>query len=156
VLRECSDDELRHLLPWGIDLAINESGESVDENEEEPEVLNVDCCYSYLLDLLKVKRTSDCGESYFEDMWKMVEKQHTPILMGLRSLTEERGWEVEVVPLVSGQWSVRDKECLESLRIFGIGKEDGQWVIGRLVRTLLDEHEKFYRSGPPGPQLMGR
>ena len=23
---------------------------------------------------------SDCGESYFQDMWKVADKQHTPIL----------------------------------------------------------------------------
>jgi hypothetical protein len=30
-----------------------------------------------------------------------------------RALTGERGWEVEVVPLVAGQRSVREKEWLE-------------------------------------------
>ena len=35
VLRESLDDSLRHLLPWDIDLVIDES---VDEDEEEPEV----------------------------------------------------------------------------------------------------------------------
>ncbi len=57
---------------------------------------------------------------------------------------EDREWEVAVVPLVTGQRSVREKECLETLRIFGIGKEDGQRIIGRLGRTLLDEHEKLF------------
>ena len=60
--------------------------------------------------LLEFKRTSDCGESYYEDMWKVADKQHVPILTGLRALTGERGWEVEVVPLVAGQRSVREKE----------------------------------------------
>jgi hypothetical protein len=35
VLRESLDDTLRHLLPWDIELVIDES---VDEQEEEPEV----------------------------------------------------------------------------------------------------------------------
>ena len=35
VLRESLDDALRHLLPWDIELVIDES---VDEQEEEPEV----------------------------------------------------------------------------------------------------------------------
>ena len=60
--------------------------------------------------LFEFKRTSDCGESYYEDMWKVADKQHVPILTGLRALTGERGWEVEVVPLVAGQRSVREKE----------------------------------------------
>ena len=34
----------------------------------------------------------------------------------------------------------------EALRIFGIGKEDGQRILGRLGRTLLDEHEKLFGS----------
>ena len=96
--------------------------------------------------LLEFKRTSDCGESYFQDMWKVAEKQHTPILTGLRTLTTERGWELEVVPLIVGQWSVKEKEWLESLRIFGIGKEDGRRIIGRLGHTLLNEHEKLFGS----------
>ena len=35
VLRESLDDTLRHLLPWDIELVIDEP---VDEQEEEPEV----------------------------------------------------------------------------------------------------------------------
>jgi hypothetical protein len=35
VLRESLDDSLRHLLPWDIDLVIDDP---VDEQEEEPEV----------------------------------------------------------------------------------------------------------------------
>ena len=96
--------------------------------------------------LLEFKRTSDYGESYFKDMWRVAEKQHTPIMIGLKVLAEEREWEVTVVPLVEGQWSVREKEWLEALRIFGIGKEDGQRIIARLGRTLLDEHEKLFGS----------
>jgi hypothetical protein len=52
--------------------------------------------------LLEFKRTSDAAEAYFQDMWKVAEKQHTPILTGLLSLAAERGWEVDVVPLVVG------------------------------------------------------
>ena len=39
--------------------------------------------------LLEFKRTSDCGESYFKDMWKVAENQHSPILTGLKALAEE-------------------------------------------------------------------
>ena len=60
--------------------------------------------------LLEFKRTSDCGESYFQDMRRVAEQQHVPILTGLRTLAEERGWEIEVVPMVAGQRSVREKE----------------------------------------------
>jgi hypothetical protein len=77
------------------------------------------------INLLEFKRTSDCGESYFKEMWRVSENQHTPIMIGLRTLTEEREWEVSVVPVVTGHRSVREKEWLETLRIFGIGKEDG-------------------------------
>jgi hypothetical protein len=31
--------------------------------------------------LFEFKRTSDCGESYYEDMWRVADKQHVPILM---------------------------------------------------------------------------
>jgi hypothetical protein len=65
-------------------------------------------------------------------------------MIGLKGLVEEREWEVVVVSLVAGQRSVREKEWLETLRIFGIGKEDGQRIIGRLDRTLLDEHAKLF------------
>ena len=114
--------------------------------------------------LLEFKRTSDYGESYFKDMWGVAEKQHTPIMTGLRTLTEEREWEVAVVPLIADQRSVREKEWLEALRTFGIGKEDGQRIIARLGRTLLDEHEKLFGSywrhtfGPSSSmlQLLGK
>jgi hypothetical protein len=68
----------------------------------------------------------------------------------------------EVVLVVAGQRSVREKEWLESLRIFGIGR----MVKGsrRLGRTLLDEHEKLFGSywrhtfGPSSSvmQLLGK
>jgi hypothetical protein len=114
--------------------------------------------------LLEFKRTSDGGESYFQDMWKVVEKQHTPILTGLRALLADREWEVEVVPLIVGQSSVKEKEWLETLSIFGIGKEDGKRIIGRLGHTLLNEHEKLFGSywwhtfGPSSSllQLLGK
>ena len=45
----------------------------------------------------------DHRESYFRDMREVSEKQHAPILTGLRALAVDREWEVEVVPLVVGQ-----------------------------------------------------
>ncbi len=96
--------------------------------------------------LLEFKRTSDDTKTYFQDMWKVTEKQYTPILTGLRTLTEERGWEVDVVLLVVGQRSFREETWLETLRIFRIGKEDGKRNIGRLGHTLLHEHEKLFGS----------
>jgi hypothetical protein len=39
--------------------------------------------------LLEFKRTSDCGESYFQDMWRVAVQQHVSILTGLRSLVGE-------------------------------------------------------------------
>jgi hypothetical protein len=86
--------------------------------------------------LLEFKRTSDTTEVYFQDMWR-VEEKHTPILTGLRTLSEERGWEVDVVPLVVGHRLVREEVWLETLRIFEIVKEDGKRIIDRLGHTLL-------------------
>ena len=59
-------------------------------------------------------------------MKAIVTKQHTlrPNLEGLNSLMEERGWVVEVLPLVSGQRSVWEKEWLESMKTFEINVED--------------------------------
>ncbi len=47
-------------------------------------------------------------------------------LKGLNALAEDRGGEVEVLPLVGGQRAVREKEWLESLKTFGISTEDGK------------------------------
>ena len=52
VLRESLDDTLHHLLPWDIELIIDEP---VDQTEEEPEVVSVHDFYSYLLRLLRDK-----------------------------------------------------------------------------------------------------
>ena len=60
--------------------------------------------------LLEFKRTSDYSETYYRDMKRVTEQQHTPILTGLGALATDRGWEVEVVPLVAGQRSVKEKE----------------------------------------------
>ena len=42
--------------------------------------------------LLEFKRTVDTSETYYHDMRKVVEKQHTPILTGLKSLPGDRDW----------------------------------------------------------------
>jgi hypothetical protein len=60
--------------------------------------------------LLEFKRTDDYSETYYRDIRRVTEQQHTPILTGLRELAEDREWEVEVVPLVTGQRSVKEKE----------------------------------------------
>ena len=61
-------------------------------------------------------------------------------------LLEFKRREVEVVPLIVGQRSVKEKEWLDTLRFFGIGKEDGKKIISRLTHTLLNEHEKLFGS----------
>ena len=98
--------------------------------------------------MLEFKRASDTAEPYYSDTdTKLIEKrQHTPILEGLNALAEERGWVVEVLPLVAGQRSVREKEWLEAMKTFGISTEDGKRIIYRLGSLLLSEHEKLFGS----------
>ena len=88
----------------------------------------------------------------------------SPIITGLWTLVSDRGWEAEVVPLVSGQRSVKEKEWLESFRVFGISKDDDKKIIQRIGLTLLSEHEKFFDTywrhtfDPPSSllQLLGK
>ena len=54
----------------------------------------------------------------------------------------DREWEVEVVPLVVGQCSVKEKEWVETLRIVEIGKEDGKRIIDRLGHTQATQRER--------------
>ena len=70
--------------------------------------------------ILEFKRVSDTIETYYSDIKSIPEKYHTSMLEGLNTLAEERGWVVEVLPLVTGQRSVREKEWLESMKMFGI------------------------------------
>ncbi len=88
--------------------------------------------------------TSDTVETYYSDMKSIVERQHTPNLEGLNALTEERGWVVEVLPLVTEHRSVREKECLEVMTTFGLNTEDGKRIIFRLGSLLMSEHEKLF------------
>ncbi len=94
--------------------------------------------------LLEFKRAADYSESYYRDIRRVTEQQHTPIITGLWAVAADSGWEVEVVPLVTGQRSVKEKEWLESFRVFVIGKDDGQKIIQRLGLTPLREHEKLF------------
>jgi hypothetical protein len=41
--------------------------------------------------LLEFKRTIDCGEGYFQDMWRVTDKQHTPILTLLNGSSDPDG-----------------------------------------------------------------
>ena len=114
--------------------------------------------------MLEFKRAWDTAETYYSDMKAIAERQHTPILEGLNALAEERGWVVEVLPLVAGQRSVREKEWLEVMKTFGISAEDGKRIIYRLGSLLLSEHEKLFGSywrqvfGPPSSlmHLLGK
>ena len=116
------------------------------------------------MEKIEFKRTSDTSKTYFSDMRAIAAKQHTPILEGLNALVEERGWRVEVLPLVTGQRSVREKEWLETMRTFGISTEDGQRIIYSLGSLLLLEYEKLFASywrqvfGPPSSlmHLLGK
>jgi len=58
------------------------------------------------------------------DMRKTADPQHIPILTGLNTMARDRGWDVEALPLVVGQRSVKEKEWLEYLKIFRISTED--------------------------------
>jgi hypothetical protein len=42
--------------------------------------------------MLEFKRASDTAETYCTDIKSIAERQHTPILVGLNALAEERGW----------------------------------------------------------------
>ena len=114
--------------------------------------------------LLDFKRTAGYSEAYYRDMRRVAEQQYTPILTGLGALVTDRGWEVEVVPLVAGQRSVKEKECLESFTVFAIDKEDGKKILHNLGLTLLGEHEKIFCNywrqifGPSSSllQLLGK
>ena len=46
--------------------------------------------------------------------------------------------------LVTGHRSVKEKEWLESFKVFGIGKDDDKKIIQRLGLTLLSDHEKLF------------
>ena len=59
-------------------------------------------------------------------------------------LLEFKRWDVEVVPLVAGHRSVKEKEWLESFRVFGIGKEDDKKIIRKLGLTLFSEYEELF------------
>ena len=88
-------------------------------------------------------------------MKSIEERQKTPILEGLNALTEERGWVVEVLPLVAGQSSVKEKKWLSVMKTFRISAEDGKRITYSLGNLLLSEHEKLFGSywrqifGPP-------
>ena len=87
--------------------------------------------------MLEFKRAWDTVETYYSDMKSIAERQHTPILEGLNALAEERGWMVEVLPLVAGQRSVREKEWQEAMKTFGISAEDGKRIIYRLGHIVV-------------------
>ena len=97
--------------------------------------------------MVSLYATAGMSQCWFDVCWghgteKVAEKQHTPILKGLGTLAAEREWEVEVVPLVVGHRSVKETEWLEPLGIFGIGKEDGKRIIGRLGHTQATQRER--------------
>jgi hypothetical protein len=92
--------------------------------------------------LLEFKNTTDYSETYYRNMRRVSEQQHTPILTGLRTLVADRGWEIEVVPLVVGQRSVKEKEWLESFRVFGIDKDDVKKMLRKLGLIPADHGGK--------------
>jgi ABC-type lipoprotein release transport system permease subunit len=62
----------------------------------------------------------------------------------LTTLRRRRHREIEVVPVVAGQRSVKEKEWMESFRVFGIDKDDDKKMLRKLGLTLVNEHEKLF------------
>jgi hypothetical protein len=59
--------------------------------------------------VLEFKWTSYTSKTYYSDMKSLPRSSTHPILKGVNVLAEERLWEVEVLLLVPGQRSVREK-----------------------------------------------
>ena len=53
---------------------------------------------------------------------------------------------MEVLPLVAGLNSIREKEWIDSMKTFGISTEDGESIIYSLDSLLLSENEKLFGS----------
>jgi hypothetical protein len=108
--------------------------------------------------MLEFKRDSDTPETYYSDMHSISESQHTPILEGLNALAGEWGWVTEVLPLVAGQRSVREKEWLEVMKTFGTSTEDSFTELGRVCRVALREpmHLCTYLSEEGGDREAAR
>ena len=66
---------------------------------------------------------------------------------GLNTLVSEWGWVhwvVDVLPLVPGRRSVREREWLEVMQTFGINSEDGKRIIDRLGNRIPSDHENLF------------
>jgi hypothetical protein len=84
------------------------------------------------------------SHTYFQDMWEVAEKQHAPILTGLRALAVDREWEVEVVPLVVGP-AVRSRKRSgwKPSRSLGSGRRTARGSMADLVTLSSTSMRNF-------------
>ena len=93
------------------------------------------CQGFWLVDMLVLVDVSNLEVMDKDEVIESVmKKQNTAILTGLTAIPVDRQWEVEVIPLVVAQWSVKEMEWLKSLKVFGIDKEDGKKKKTGLIR----------------------
>ena len=92
--------------------------------------------------LLQFKRTKDTLENYYNDMTKIEEIQHTPILTGLNplaNLSERPRIEVTVLSLVAGRRSVKEVELPESLEGFRKARKTAKKSLCSCLQTALGD-----------------
>jgi len=95
--------------------------------------------------ILEFKRRSDTRAEYWQEGMREAKEQYEDLCRGIMECVRD-GWECCFVPIVAGTKSMKEEAWNEAMEKFGVAKV--RWSGGRvrLMRVLLEEHEKVLGS----------
>ena len=95
--------------------------------------------------ILEFKRRSDTRAEYWQEGMQEAKEQYEDLCRGIMACVRD-GWECCFVPIVAGTKSMKEEAWNEAMEKFGVAKVRWSGGRARLMRVLLEEHEKVLGS----------
>ena len=95
--------------------------------------------------ILEFKRRSDTRAEYWQEGMREAKEQYEDLCRGIMACVRD-GWECCFVPIVAGTKSMKEEAWNEAMEKFGVAKVRWSGGRARLMRVLLEEHEKVLGS----------
>ena len=95
--------------------------------------------------ILEFKRRTDTREEYWQEGMREAQEQYEDLCRGIMKCMRD-GWECCFVPIVAGTKSMKEEAWNEAMEKFGVAKIKWSGGRARLMRVLLEEHEKILSS----------
>ena len=95
--------------------------------------------------ILEFKRRTDTREEYWQEGMREAKEKYKDLCRGIMVCMRD-GWECCFVPIVAGTKSMKEEAWNEAMEKLGVAKMKWSGGRARLMRVLLEEHEKVLGS----------